>query len=234
MARINNKENIIVNFSSTEESMKIMDRDDIFEPNEESFHLYCKSIGIPNKSSDILSSFLDKAYTSISRERVTTDEIKASIFNALGVFRSLSTNRWGTTKVPELKRILNQREKELIAMHDRKLQLDKAALRRANLILYLGGTIMISQFSFIMGGTYLFFCWDVMEPMAYLMLTSNLATAFGYYWWSHTELDFEPLQGRFKSKIAKGIYRRNKFDYYKFKQLQDEVIELRDLINHSV
>lgn len=232
--RINNDHSYVISLGQKHSPIKQVTRADIFDPNEEAFHLYCKSIGIPNKDSETLASFLDKTYKAIPSQIVSTEDLKTSMFNALASFRSFPKNRWGTTRTAELKKILEQKEKDLVAMHQQKERLDKSALRRANAILYLGGTILIGQFSFIMGGTYLYFCWDVMEPMAYLMLTSNLAAAFTYFWWSHSELEFQPLQGRFKNAIARGIYRRNNFDYYKFKQLQTDVIELRDIINTSV
>lgn len=73
-----------------------------------------------------------------------------------------------------------------------------------------------------------------MEPMAYLMLTSNLTVGFGYYWWKNREFDFNDLQGEFKTKIASKFYKRAKFDYGHFKKLQAEVTALRELINKSV
>ena len=231
---LNNEDPYVVSLSEGHSAIRQVKREDIFEPNEEAYYMYSKSIGIPDESSETLAAFLDKTYASISSDMTSTEDIKANIFNALGAFRSLPTNRWGTTKVPKLKKILERKEKQLFYLNQIKQNLDKKALRRANTLLYLGGTMMISQFSLIMGGTYLFFCWDVMEPIAYLMMTANLTAGFGYFWWTHSELDFEPLQGRFKSRIAKGIYKRNEFDYKTFKKLQRDVMEIRDLISTSV
>lgn len=231
---VDGKDSFVVNLSERHTGINRISREDIFEPNEEAFHMYCKSIGIPNKSSETLSAFLDKVYAAIPTQTASTEDIKGSIFNALASFRSLPKNQWGTTKVPELKKILDEKEAKLVEMNIIKEKLDKKALRRANLLLYTGGTVMFAQFSFIMGGTYLYFCWDVMEPMAYLMLTSNLTVAFGYYWLNKTELDYQPLQDRFKSRIALRFYRRNQFDYDLFLKLRDEVIDLRNIINNSV
>lgn len=143
---LNNSDTFVVNFGEKYSGTKHVTRKDIFEPNEEAFHLYAKSIGIPNKNSETIAAFLDKTYASIPTQTATTEDIKASMFNALAAFRSLPNNRWGTTKVPELKKILDKKEKELVLQHGIKEKLDQKALRRANTILYLGGTVIIGQF----------------------------------------------------------------------------------------
>lgn len=204
--------------------------------NEAGFNAYCKSIGIPNKDSDVLSSFLHRMYESLPDQTgtgnpISNQNIKSNIFNSLSSFGKFPDNQWGTSRISSLKNILAKKEKELITLNTQKLALDKKAYSRANLMLYLGGTTLIGQFAFIVSGTYLFYCWDVMEPMAYLMLTSNLTAGFTYYWWNHDELEFEPLQGRFKSRIANKIYKRSGFDYIGFKELESEVKALRELIN---
>ena len=234
LVTLNNTETYVVNLGEGHSAVRHTKKDNIFEPNEEGFYMYCKSIGIPNKDSEILAAFLDKTYAGIPSKVSSTEDIKSNIFNALGAFRSIPENKWKTNKIPELKKILDKKEKELFCQNSIKKRLDKKALRRANAYLYLGGTILIGQFGFIMSGTYFYFCWDVMEPLAYLMLTSNLTIGFAYYWWTRIEMDFEPLQGKFKSTIARKIYIKNQFDIEEFQELKGDVIELRALINNSV
>ena len=204
------------------------------QKDEKGFHDYCKSIGIPSKDSSSLALFLHRTYNSLPEGNLTSDQIKLYILNSLNSFKSLPDNRWNTFRVSELKSILVDREKELANLHVTKQKLDKRALRIANSALYLGGSVLVGQFCFIVGGTYIFFCWDVMEPMAYLMLTSNLTIAFFYYWMRELDLGFESLQGRFKNAFVSRIYKRNKFDFAKFQQLEQDVMDLRELINKSV
>jgi hypothetical protein len=188
LLRLNKADNFVISLVEQDDHKLNLSSDKLFKPNEEAFFNYARSIGIPKQNSEILASFLNETYENISKDTSSTQELKSSIYNALASLRSIPHNKWGTNRVSKLKAILEEKEKELIEMHNTKTKLDKKALRRANIILYMGGTIMISQFSFIVGGTYLYFCWDVMEPMAYLMLTSNLALAFAYYWQTHSEL----------------------------------------------
>jgi hypothetical protein len=49
-------------------------------------------------------------------------------------------------------------------------------------LLILGGSsILIGQFAAIVGGTFVFYSWDVMEPISYIMLFSNFTFGFFFY-----------------------------------------------------
>lgn len=120
--------------------------EDECEPTEEQFHTYCRSIGISNTHSEVLSEFLYKTYECIPEG---SGQQKLGIYSILSSFMNLPDNQWGTTRVSELKGILDTKEKELNDLHNEKMALDKRALRRANLMLYLGGTVLIGQFAFI-------------------------------------------------------------------------------------
>lgn len=66
-------------------------------------------------------------------------------------------------------------------MKELKMKLDKKANFRSKALIALGSTVFLSQFAFIMGGTYVFYSWDVMEPIAYCMLLSNFTCRFLFY-----------------------------------------------------
>lgn len=78
-------------------------------------------------------------------------------------------------------------------MHQQKLQIDKKALFRVNCSLAMGALIMVSEFTFITAGTFFLYSWDVMEPMAYLMMLGNMTAAFGYFGFKGKELDQSSL-----------------------------------------
>lgn len=48
---------------------------------------------------------------------------------------------------------------------------------------------MVSEFTFIFSGTFFLYSWDVMEPMAYLMMLGNMTAAFAYFGLRGKELD---------------------------------------------
>jgi hypothetical protein len=98
----------------------------------------------------------------------------------------------------------------------------------------LGAGVMIGEFFFITVGTYFYYCWDVMEPIAYLMLMGNLTVAFGYFGLKGRELDQDTLQRSWFTTVAKKLYRAMGFDYDGYLQIQKDVQDLRILIKDSV
>ena len=118
-------------------------------------------------------------------------------------------------------------------MHKEKVALDKKALKKANRILTLGASIMISQFVFIVGGTYVVFSWDVMEPIAYLMGMTNFTVAFMFYFQSRAEMELSSLQDILFHRQAKKLYLKKGFDEETYNRLKGEIERLRVHINQT-
>lgn len=70
-------------------------------------------------------------------------------------------------------------------MKELKERLDKKALRRANTMLFFGGSVMVSQFTFIAWGSFIEYSWDIMEPFSYMILLGNFTASFYYYAFKH-------------------------------------------------
>ena len=147
-----------------------------FEPTEESLEVYCRSIGIPKKRSNILSGFIHHTYESLVKEKLSATEVEQAIFNTLSYY-----SKFESVSISQVKKSLEEKQAFLKEMHQSKLLLDKKALRSLNLKLVLGAGVMVGQFAFITSGTFFFFSWDVMEPITYLMLMTNLTCAFGFF-----------------------------------------------------
>jgi hypothetical protein len=49
------------------------------------------------------------------------------------------------------------------------------------MLIALGSSIVLGQFAFIMGGTFVYYSWDIMEPIAYCMLLANFVAGFFFY-----------------------------------------------------
>ena len=73
------------------------------------------------------------------------------------------------------------------------MAIDKKALFWVNSLLGLGALFFIGEFSFITTGTFFLYSWDVMEPMAYLMMLGNMTFAFAYFGLKGKELDQSSL-----------------------------------------
>jgi len=119
-------------------------------------------------------------------------------------------------------------------LHEKKQAIDKKAYRRVNSTIALGAFIMIGEFMFITTGTYAYFCWDVMEPITYLMMTGNMTIAFAYYTLKGRELEQESLQESWFYSVARKLYKRHDFDLDQYLETERDVKELRQLIKNSV
>lgn len=93
--------------------------------------------------------------------------------------------------------------------------------------MYCGLSVLVAEFAFITMGTFYFFCWDIMEPVAYLMGTGNTLAAFALFILRNLELSAGSLQEALKSRFARRLYRRKKFDMEQFEALEQEISSLR-------
>jgi hypothetical protein len=140
-------------------------------------------------------------------------------------------NKFGTNDPQVLEDKLDQIITEAKAMNATKTALDKKAVTRANVLLYMGASIMVSQFAFITGGTYLVFSWDVMEPLAYLMSMTNMTVAFSYFLLKKQDMDLVNLRQSLTEKYSKKLYKKRNFDIKRFEELEEDIKELKGLIN---
>lgn len=63
----------------------------------------------------------------------------------------------------------------------------------STLKLFLGGGIPIAQFMLIFYGTFELFCWDIMEPVCYLMTLGNFTAGFAFYLKNHKDLELSSV-----------------------------------------
>ena len=165
---------------------------------------------------------------------MTGELMRHNIYNTLRFFKQYGSNRFGTRKVSELEVLLHEKESEYRSLFSIKSDIDRRALRRVNSFIALGAFIMLGQFFYITTGTYVLFCWDVMEPQSYLMMTANLVAAFGYYAFRGRELSQDELQLNWFQRTARKLYDAEGFDLENYETLERDILELRDIIHNSV
>jgi hypothetical protein len=117
--------------------------------------------------------------------------------------------------VSELEKLIQERQHELVKLNEVKKSLDKKADFRAQTLLLLGSSIFFAQAAFIMGGTFVFYSWDIMEPISYMMLFSNFTCGVLYYTMFRKELALYTLRESLARRFAKGLYRRKGLDLNK-------------------
>lgn len=126
-------------------------------------------------------------------------------------------------KSATLKEEIIELQKELSPLKELKERLDKKALFRANSFLFLGGSVMLSQFSFIAWGTFMEYSWDIMEPFSYMILLGNFTASFYYYTFKHKDLELANLSQNFSQTIAKKLYKKNGLDIEEYKKKERRI-----------
>lgn len=119
----------------------------------------------------------------------------------------------------------------MIKLNELKKTLDRKAEFRAKSLLALGSTVFVAQFAFIMGGTFVHYSWDVMEPIAYTMLLGNFTIGFFFYALLKKEMALGNLEDMLAARSAKRLYRRKGLDIERLRHLETEIIELRKILN---
>lgn len=98
----------------------------------------------------------------------------------------------------------------------------------------MGSSIFMAQFGFIMSGTFVFYSWDVMEPISYVMMLGNFTVGMGFYAANKDELQLITLRQMLAKRFARGLYRRKGLDIKRVETLEKEIRELRELLHKAV
>ena len=80
----------------------------------------------------------------------------------------------------------------------------------------------------------MFYSWDIMEPISYLMMFTNFTVGASFYAVNKEEMQLQTLRTMFKKRIAKRMYRKRGIDVNRAEQLEAEILELKSLMNKSV
>lgn len=92
----------------------------------------------------------------------------------------------------------------------------------------------MAQFGFIMSGTFVFYSWDVMEPISYMMMLGNFTFGMLFYARYKDEMQLTTLRDMLSNKFARGLYKRRGFDIEKLENLEREIKEFRKMLNESI
>ena len=84
----------------------------------------------------------------------------------------------------------------------------------------MGSTVFLAQFGFIMSGTFVFYSWDVMEPISYVMMLGNFTVGMLFYAANKDELQLVTLRELLANRFARGLYRRRGLDIERLEKLE--------------
>lgn len=78
-------------------------------------------------------------------------------------------------------------EAEIATLEPIDSKIQRKSVRFANMVLSMGLATLMSQWTFVATGTYVFFSWDIMEPITYCMSLTNMCVALGFYTYRNQE-----------------------------------------------
>ena len=78
---------------------------------------------------------------------------------------------------------------------------------------------MLGQFAFIMSGTFIYFSWDVMEPISYMMLLTNFTCGFFFYNIIKRDMELSTIKDILAARFANRLYRKKGLDIEKINRL---------------
>ena len=173
---------------------------------EEAYLSYCEGIGLPRYQALLLSNFASKIHESLpSGEKVKTEDIIKGLYTSMSYYRSVGTDK-SLLKVSEIERLITDKQAELHELNDKKAALYRKADFRSRALLLLGSSFFIGQWAFIMGGTFVFYSWDVMEPISYIMMFTNFTAGFFFYTSLKKDLELSTVREILSARFARRLY----------------------------
>lgn len=85
-----------------------------------------------------------------------------------------------------------------------------------------------------MSGTFVYYSWDVMEPISYMMLLGNFTIGFLFYVICKRDMGLTNLRDMLGSRFARSLYRKRKLDIERLQNLEKEINDLRQILNKSL
>lgn len=131
--------------------------------------------------------------------------------------RCALVRRQASRKRSELEKL----EREFAPLRALRTELDTRARRHVNAMTWVGFGSLSSMIGLKWYLTYVYFSWDIMEPVTYF--SGATVGLIGYWWWLKTNREYEygSVYDYFLQKRQKKVYARSKLDMAHYKQLED-------------
>jgi hypothetical protein len=99
-------------------------------------------------------------------------------------------------RVVELSNEIQKQEAQVQTMRE-------SAERKSKAVLFLGGSVAFAQLGTIFMGTFHYLCWDIMEPICYLMTFGNFTCGYFFYLWQKQDLELSNLHDILTYRMTK-------------------------------
>ncbi|KDP45659.1 hypothetical protein JCGZ_17266 [Jatropha curcas] len=109
---------------------------------------------------------------------------------------------------------------ELRTLQERKEEIDILAHRQVRRILWCGLGIALAHIGLFFRLTFWEFSWDVMEPISFFATTTGIIVGYAYFLFTSRDPTYQDLMKRLFLSRQRKLFKKQKFDVEKFKELQ--------------
>ena len=85
-----------------------------------------------------------------------------------------------------------------------------------------------------MSGTFVFYSWDIMEPIAYTMFLGNFTVGFFFYALLNKDMQLGTLKEILATRSARRLYRKRGISQDQIDKLEEEIKDIRSVLNKSI
>lgn len=209
LLQINKKRIFALNFSEEFEVERKSSKD---VTSEEYYYDFASGIGLKGYQRYFLPNFAARLMNSLpeSKQEVSGKEVGHGIAHVLRYMENKHyRNDLGNTneRLDHLQTRVEELRPTVAATEERIKALAETAARKSTVVCLFGSSIVLGQFGFIASGTFHYACWDIMEPLCYLMTLGNFTFGFFFYILAKKDLELsnfhDILTHRFKMSACK-------------------------------
>ncbi|CAD8110114.1 unnamed protein product [Paramecium sonneborni] len=125
-----------------------------------------------------------------------------------------------------------KKAKELL--EEKRKELMDAAIRFAKIQMFGGFLVLCGHFCFMGAGIYVYYNWDVMEPIGYFLNTGGMIYLSYQYFKLNDEWSHSKFSNYLINKNFVRLSRSNNFDIEKLDQINKQIQEIQDRIKTNI
>lgn len=164
-------------------------------------------------------------YFSKELEKINSEEVHNHEIESLGKIATLQLTNQIQSRKHYLIALMNSIKANYSYQLQKKQDLEQAANKHANRVMWsFFGTIAL-QFAAVQYGTYVVYSWDIMEPITCLMGMGD--ACIGYFFWincNKQDYSLEGIHNYFYSKKLSKLYKKNNLS-------QEETQKIDSIVN---
>lgn len=128
---------------------------------------------------------------------------------------------------------LKELETKFSSLDKTKHSLDAQAERYATWILRLGFVGICAQFFILSEMVWVYFNWDIMEPVTYFVFLSTLIIGYTFFLMSKIDYTYPALARRVANRRLRELYLKSNFNWAKWNAYHQRIAELKKQIGLS-